>query len=83
MRDALAADGTSLLWGNLRWAVKDLWALSTRLAVEDGAAALGRPRDGEGLAVGKPRDEEGKLGSETADGKLLMCLMFTRSREKW
>lgn len=49
---------------------------------DDGTAALGRPRDGEGLAVGKPRDEEGKLGSETADGKLLMCSLFTRSREK-
>lgn len=42
-------------------------------------AALGRPREGEGVALGKPRDGEGKLGSDTADGrvgKLFMCSLI-------
>ena len=48
-------------------------------AAEDvGAAALGRPMDGESVALGKPKDGEGKLGSEGKLGKLLMCSLLTR-----
>lgn len=49
-------------------------------------AALGRPREGEGVALGKPRDGEGKLGSDTAEGrvgKLLMCSLLTGQTERW
>ncbi len=48
-------------------------------------AALGRPREGEGVALGRPKDGEGKLGSDTAEGKvgmLLMCSLVTRERKK-
>ena len=48
-------------------------------------AALGRPREGEGVALGKPSDGEGKLGSDTAEGKvgmLLMCSLFKRTEKK-
>ena len=88
VKGALAADGTSLLWEKPRWGGMDLEPLfSTRLAVvgtleEGGAAALGRPREGDGVALGKPKDGEGKLGSDTPDGKLLMCSLFTGPREK-
>lgn len=49
-------------------------------------AALGRPREGEGVALGKPRDGEGKLGSDTAEGKvgmLLMCSLLEGQRKRW
>lgn len=52
--------------------------------VEGGVAALGRPREGEGVALGKPKDGEGKLGSDTAEGKvgkLLMCSLLTGQRK--
>lgn len=42
-------------------------------------AALGRPREGEGVALGKPKEGDGKLGSDTAEGKvdkLLMCSLI-------
>ena len=87
VRGALATDGTSLFLEKPRWGGRDLGSLlSTRLAVvgtveEDGAAALGRPREGEGVALGKPKDGDGKLGSVTADGKLLMCSLFMGPRE--
>lgn len=48
-------------------------------------AALGRPREGEGVALGKPSDGEGKLGSDTAEGKvgmLLMCSLFKGQRKR-
>lgn len=48
----------------------------------DGAAALGRPSEGDGVALGKPKDGEGKLGSDTAEGKLVMCSLFTKPRVK-
>lgn len=47
-------------------------------------AALGSPREGEGVALGKPRDGEGKPASDTAEGKvgkLLRCSLFTRRRK--
>lgn len=48
-------------------------------------AALGRPREAEGVALGRPKDGEGKLGSDTAEGKvdkLLMCSLFAGQRER-
>lgn len=39
-------------------------------------AALGRPREGEGVALGRPKDGEGNLESETAEGKPPMCSLF-------
>lgn len=44
-------------------------------------AAMGRPREEEGVALGKPKDGEGNLESETAEGKPLMCSLST-GREK-
>lgn len=70
-----------------RWGGRDLESmLSTRLAVvgtaeEGGAAAMGRPREEEGVALGRPIDGDGKLGSDTADGKLLMCSLLPGPRE--
>lgn len=49
---------------------------------EAGLAALGRPREGEGVALGRPKDGEGNLESETAEGKLLMCSLFTGEEKK-
>lgn len=33
------------------------------------------------MALGKPKDGEGKLGSDTAEGKILMCSLLTGQRE--
>lgn len=65
-----------------RWGGRDLEPLfSTRLVVVGteaaAAAALGRPREEEGAALGSPIDGDGKLPSDTAEGKLLMCSLFT------
>lgn len=52
-------------------------------AVEEaGLAALGRPREGEGVALGRPKDGEGNLESEMAEGKLPMCSLCTGGK-KW
>lgn len=45
-------------------------------------AALGRPREEEGVALGKPKDGEGNLESETAEGKPLMCSLSTEREKK-
>lgn len=45
-------------------------------------AALGRPREEEGVALGKPKDGEGNLESETAEGKPLMCSLSTGRERK-
>lgn len=33
------------------------------------------------MALGKPKDGEGKLGSDTAEGKLLMCSLLIGQRK--
>lgn len=45
-------------------------------------AALGRPREEEGVALGNPKDGEGNFESETAEGKLLMCPLSTGREQK-
>lgn len=45
-------------------------------------AALGRPREEEGVALGKPKDGEGNLESDTAEGKLLMCSLSTGKEKR-
>lgn len=48
-------------------------------------AALGRPREGDGLAPGRPREGDGKLDSDTADasvGKLLRCSLWEGTQEE-
>lgn len=37
--------------------------------------------EGEGVALGRPKDGEGNLESETAEGKLLMCSLFTGGKK--
>lgn len=46
-------------------------------------AALARPREEEGAALGKPKDGEGNLGSETAEGKPLMCSLSPGKEKQW
>lgn len=37
----------------------------------------------EGVALGRPKDGEGNLESETTEGKLLMCSLFTGEEIRW